>query len=458
MDLAEPLLAALDFAMRETALFAATGFLLLGLSDLIVDAIWLSVMARRWAGGSRPLTVEALAPPSRPGALAVFVPAWDEAGVIGPMLRRTLVTFDHDDYRIYVGCYANDPATIGEVRGIGDRRIRLVVASRHGPTTKADCLNNLWEAMLADEAEEDRRFKGVVLHDAEDVVHPDELRIFATLVETHDLVQLPVRPLIDAGSRWIGGHYADEFAESHAKEMVVREAVGAALPSAGVGCAFSREILAKSAARQGGAPFDAASLTEDYELGLKLRTVDGSGTFARITSRGELVTTQGYFPATFRAAVRQKARWVTGIALSGWHRLGWSGGLAERSMRLRDRQSLLAAVLLFAGYGSFAIWSFLESVERLTGWTPAPIPGALAAILQVNLILLAWRLTLRFGFTAHAYGWREGLRSTPRVLVSNMIAMCSAGRALAGYRRSRKTSEVRWDKTRHAFPVPAAAE
>lgn len=459
MDVAEPLLAALDFAMREAALFAAIGFLLLGLSDLLVDAIWIGLMAwRRLTGRGALPTVEALPPPRAPGRLAVFTPAWDEAGVIGPMLRRTLATFDHGAYLIYVGCYPNDPATIREVRAIGSERVRLVIGPREGPTTKADCLNRLWEAMRADETAEGSRFKAVVLHDSEDVVHRCELRIFDRLIEDHDLVQLPVRPLIDPDSRWIGAHYADEFAESHAKEMVVREAVGAALPSAGVGCAFSRDVLARMAAMGGGTPFDAASLTEDYELGLKLRMAGGSRAFVRITSGGELVATEEYFPGTFETAVRQKSRWVTGIALSGWDRLGWGGGLAERWMRLRDRQSLLAAILLFAGYASFITWALLKGVEGLSDWAPAPAPAALAPVLTANMAMLGWRLSLRFGFTASVYGWREGLRAIPRVFVSNIIAMWSAWRALARYRAVRKGATMHWGKTRHAFPGAVPAE
>lgn len=43
-------------------------------------------------------------------------------------------------------------------------------------------------------------------------------------------VQLPVIPVRTNGSRWISGQYCYEFAEAHGKTMVVREAIGAALP------------------------------------------------------------------------------------------------------------------------------------------------------------------------------------------------------------------------------------
>ena len=139
------------------------------------------------------------------------------------------------------------------MRASANPRLRLVVGPAPGPTSKADCLNRLWEAMLAEEAASGVAVKAVVLHDAEDVVHSGEFALFDAMIERFDLVQLPVVPLIDPGSRWIGGHYADEFAEAHGKELVVREALGASLPSAGVGCAVSRTALAALAERHGAA-------------------------------------------------------------------------------------------------------------------------------------------------------------------------------------------------------------
>jgi len=456
---ADPLLAALDFAMRETALFAAVGFLVLGIGDLAVDLIWMACAAWRLAfSKARAFSADELPPPQNPGRLALFTPAWDEAAVIGEMLRNTLVTFDHDDYLIYVGCYPNDLATIEEVERVVDARVRLVIGPVPGPTTKADCLNRMWQAMLGDEAESGRPFKAVVLHDAEDVVHPAELRLFDLLIEQHDLVQLPVIPMIHPDSPWVSGHYADEFAESHAKEMVVRGLIGASIPSAGVGCAFSRSALARIAERNGGDPFDADSLTEDYELGLKLREVGGTRAFVRIAAaKGEPpIATREYFPTTIKAAVSQKARWMNGIALSGWDRMGWAGGLAERWMRVRDRQSVLAALLLLAGYVSFGFWGLLKVPQLLTDWAPEALSAVLETVLLLNLAMLAWRLVLRFGFVTHAYGWREGLRSIPRVAVGNWIAMLAAWKAVSGYRNVRKGAPARWDKTAHRFPADLA--
>ena len=183
--------------------------------------------------------------PDQPGFIAVLVPAWDEAAVIASMLRATLKRLEHPNYQIFAGYYRNDPATAAAIASVVDYRIEPVRVEADGPTTKADCLNHLHDALIAYELETRQVAKAIVLHDAEDVVHPLELSLFDRLIDRAGVIQLPVLPLIDPASQWISGHYCDEFAEAHAKEMVVREAVGASIPLAGVGCAIAREPLAR---------------------------------------------------------------------------------------------------------------------------------------------------------------------------------------------------------------------
>lgn len=451
---------AISFAQHELMLFAASGFLLLGLSDLLVDLIWIARSLRRKLASFVRASADTLEPPSSPGLMAVFIPAWDEAAVIADMLRATLLRFDHDHYRLYVGCYPNDPETIAAVHSVADTRVRLVIGPVNGPTTKADCLNRLWQAVLADEKADGRKVKAIVLHDAEDVVHSAELKVFDRLIERFDLVQLPVVPIVDRSTSIISACYADEFAESHGKELVVREAVGASIPSAGVGCAFSRSALAEVAERNGGLPFASDSLTEDYELGLKLHALGRPAAFVRLPqARGaKVVATREYFPGTLDAAVSQKARWMTGIALSGWDRLGWSGSIAEKWMRLRDRQSVFAAIVLCAAYLTLVLWSGSLLGNLIAGRDATPIPNGLAMLLQINLAMLIWRLAMRFGFVAQAYGWSEGVRSVPRVIVGNVVAIAAARLAVARYLRIRRTGTTHWHKTQHAFPSELPAE
>jgi len=440
----------------ELALFAAAGFLLFAIDDLAVDLIYF--VRRGWralAIYSRfpKMSAGALPTPMRPGWLAVLIPAWDEGSVIAPMLRSTLARFDHPEYWLFVGHYRNDPATLAGIESVRDPRVIAVEIEVDGPTTKADCLNRLYAALVAYENAVGRTAKAIVLHDAEDLVHPLELKLFDRLVEYAGLVQLPVVPLIDPDSRWVGGHYADEFAEAHMKELVVREAVGAAIPLAGVGCAIERVALSRLAARHDGRPFAGASMTEDYEMGLRLGAIGVKTMFVRIPAehgRRAVVASRGHFPATIAAAVRQKARWIGGIAFAGWDQLGWRGGLGERWMRMRDRRGPLAALLLLAGYAAAILWAQIALAAALGAPIAVPVSAPLAALMWLNGWLLGWRMLMRGSFTAAAYGWKEGLRAIPRMVIANIIAVLAARRALllhsAGGARQ-------WDKTHHIFPA-----
>jgi adsorption protein B len=441
----------------ELALFAGAGFLLLGLNDLAVDLIYFT--RRFWRSRTvyrryRRAYASYYCFNKEPGFMAVFVPAWDESAVIAPMLRATLKRLNYDNYRIFVSHYRNDPGTRAAIAMVDDPRVIPVFVDVDGPTTKADCLNHLYDALVAHELKAGSA-KAVVLHDAEDVVHRYELRIFDGLIDRAAIVQLPVLPLVDQNSRWISGHYCDEFAEAHIKELVVREAVGAAIPLAGVGCAIARTPLATLAAQHDGRPFAGGSLTEDYEMGLRIGALGLKTMFVRIPSEpGEpgVVASRGYFPATLGAAVRQKARWLGGIAFAGWDRLGWGGGFGERWMRLRDRRGPFAALMIVAAYSAALLWSQVWLAHLMGAPVEVQIDPLLATLLTVNAWLLAWRVLMRAAFTASVYGFEEALLSMPRLFVGNLIAVLAAFRAFLLHRGGRTP---RWDKTQHIFPKEA---
>lgn len=453
----------LSLAAHELLLFAGFAFLIGGLSDALIDAIWLA--RGTWRGlivfrHRARTTVRTLAASATPGPIAIFIPAWDESAVIGAMLRHALVAVGSADCLIYVGVYPNDPATIAAASSSDDPRVRIVVGIDDGPTTKAACLNTLWQQMAIDETAEGRIIKAVVLHDAEDVVHRDELRIFDSLIDRFDLVQLPVLPLVDRGSRWVSGHYIDEFATHHSRTLIAREWIGAAIPSAGVGCAFRRVTLDRIAQGRDG-PFDAASLTEDYELGLRIRALGGRAAFVRLPESpvGDPVCVRAHFPATLSDAVKQKSRWIAGIALSGWDRLGWQGGWAERWMRGQDRRAVIAAVVLLAAYAGLVLLAIVQTVASVSGIDAThDVSPAFSLLLLIGALFLVWRLGLRAILVARLYGWQEGLRSIPRAVLANIIDMMAARRAVGVYLRARRDGHVRWDKTGHHFPAdPAAA-
>ena len=454
--------AALFVALHhEILLFAAVGLAIGGLDDFVVDLLFF--LRTTWRdiaiyGRFPRMTTPGLPAPEHPGKIAIFVPAWQESDVIAPMLRHALQSWGDGHYRIFVGTYPNDPATIDAVGQIAanDERLMLCINDRPGPTTKADCLNLLWRAMLAEETAGTFRYKAVVLHDSEDVVHADEIRLFDFMVDRFDLVQLPVLPLPGRGGWWrraIADHYGDEFAESHGKLLTVREAVGASVPSAGVACAFERNMLEALSPDSAQGPFDPGSLTEDYEAGLRIRDMGGRSAFVRMRdAKGELVATREYFPDTIRAAVRQKARWTIGISLAGWDRLGWQGGPTEWWMRLRDRRAALAALVLFAAYLTLLLSVILWLWGQIMPVPHRPLSPAMAALLWLNLFLMLWRMAMRLLFVSRAYGLRAGLGAVPRTFIANYVAILAARRAVFLYLRSLSGHPLHWDKTQHHFP------
>uniref|UniRef100_UPI003450B03B glycosyltransferase n=1 Tax=Sphingomonas sp. TaxID=28214 RepID=UPI003450B03B len=129
------IIAAVDTLSRETMLFAAIGFLIGGIDDIAIDLVYLRHRAKR---AHRP-SLDEFPVCQTPGRIAIFVAAWDEANVIGAMLRSALARIDYPDFRIYVGTYPNDPATMDAVAEVveHDARVRLVTGRENGPTTKA---------------------------------------------------------------------------------------------------------------------------------------------------------------------------------------------------------------------------------------------------------------------------------------------------------------------------------
>lgn len=454
-------LAAIGGIGQELCLFAATIILIGGISDIAIDLIWglRAVWRRATVYRIHPRAdATTLAPPKVPGRLAIFIPAWHEAEVIGPMLQTALKAVGNHNCTIYVGTYPNDAETIRAVRQIASPKLRIVIGARDGPTTKADNLNTMWRAMCADERGNGVRFKAVVLHDAEDIVHPGECGLFDSLIERFALVQIPVVPLPDLNSRWVGGHYLDEFADHHMKTIITREAIGAAVPSAGVGCAIARDMLDRVAANRGGMPFDADSLIEDYELGLRVSELGGRTAFVRLPERpgGASIAVHAHFPGTVEDAVKQKSRWIAGIGLAGWDRLGWRGGFAERWMRLDDRRPVLAAIVLLAAYTGSILYLLVAALSWLTRTDVPPPSTVMVNLFAACTCLLIWRLLLRAALVTHIYGWREGFRSIPRIFVANFIAVLATKRALGLYIRMRRDGIVRWDKTTHIFPSTGA--
>lgn len=455
-------------------LFASVGILLFGIDDLLFDILWLGIRERRRPDAEAEAEPRRARANSREGKLAIFMPAWCEDAVLPATLTRAVAAWEGEDFRIYIGCYPNDTATIFAVSPLAaaDPRLRLVIGEAAGPTTKGDNLNRLWTALGEDERAEGFHFMGIVLHDAEDYVHPEELALYRGALRDHAMVQIPVIPFIDRGSVWIGGHYCDEFAEAHGKEVALRSRLGLPVPSAGVGCALSRSAVALLAIERGGLPFRSESLTEDYELGMLIGAYGLSSRFIDARGRtGDRIASRGPFPITVETAVRQKSRWIAGIALAAWDSLGWIGSHRRRTgrslahvwltwwMLWRDRRAPLAALVLLTAYGALILTTLGWLGQVLMGWDRPDSTDALGLLFGVNGAILLWRLGMRGYFTAQWYGGKQALLAVPRAFVANVIAILAARRAVALYWRMLRSGTVLWEKTDHrdSQPLPEHA-
>ncbi|HEX4048207.1 MAG TPA: glycosyltransferase, partial [Elusimicrobiota bacterium] len=321
----------LDALVLDLTAFSAVAILISGLDDLFIDLCYhVSQLHRRARRGLYPDVTEAALRALPEQAVAMMIPAWHEDAVIASMLRNTLRTVDYANYEIFVGTYPNDEATMHAVAEVAeeDRRVHRIVCPHDGPTNKADCMNWIIEGIRHYDKTAGGRIAILVLHDSEDMVHPLSLKLMNRFLPGVAMVQLPVIPFESKAWELTAGTYLDEFAESHVKDMVVRERISGMVPSAGVGTGFSRAAIERLALAHNNQVFNVATFTEDYDLAVRMnaigerpiliqffveRTAPARGGVLRKREKlkvvRELVGTRAYFPSNFHDAVRQKARW-----------------------------------------------------------------------------------------------------------------------------------------------------
>jgi bacteriophage N4 adsorption protein B len=435
-----------------------------GLDDLVIDLSWFWLLLRGVRGTSSPGDQQRTGEPR----VAILAPCWQEHAVIERMLQRNLENIRYRNYDIWLGLYPNDKPSILAVARASrlSERIHWVVGSRSGPTTKADNVNQLIRGILAREKRTGIRYDFFLFHDAEDVIHPFELHEAARLLQHSHMVQLPVLPLTMPASEVTHGVYADEFAEFHCKDLRVRSAFGGFIPSAGVATALRREVIEKLRILRGDEVLNPRSLTEDYFLGLEVQRLGFRQAFsyARNPESRELIASRSCFPVTFKAAVRQRTRWITGNNLQAWERFGWRAGPGQLYWFWRDRKGLINQLpnLLAAGLFLFGLLRWLSACFYGTPWAVGAAIAQrpwLKMLLWANAGLVLWRLTLRAGFGWTIYGWRHAASAPIRMPWANLINFCASYMALRVFFRAKFGKKpLLWAKTAHSCPAAATAK
>src|SRR5580658_6563813 len=147
--------------------------------------------------------------------------------------------------------------------------------------------------------------------------------------------------------------------------------------------------------------------------------------------------------------MRQRTRWVMGIALETWERHGWKGKPGEVYWLWRDRKGLLAnplsllANLVFVYGLATAMW------QRIT-----PLSVALCwATFSIQCV----RLTVRMVCVARIYGVLFALGVPVRAVYANALNAAATFNAVARYAIARvRGRPLKWLKTDHTYPNRAA--
>ncbi len=467
-----------------TILIAVTASIIFvsGIDDIAYDlafaAMWISRRFSKDGNSHHRVTREVLEEvPERQAA--IMVPLWQEAGVVGHMIDHAIEVLNYENYTIFIGVYPNDEQTLEVVqicKQIHGNRVQIAVLPHPGPTSKSDNLNYVLEEVYSYENRTGTQFELFVLNDAEDLVPKDELKLINYYIGKYDVVQISVFPIKMKWHELTAGHYMDEFAQLHLKDMPTREWLTGSIPCAGVGAAFSRKSIQLLAKLHEGEVFNRIALTEDYVLPLELSRQALNSHFVLskpvileerkswagrdvVEDPSTLVAVREYFPRKFSAAVRQKTRWVLGIALQGWDNLGWSGDPSYRFLLYRDRKVLWNNIVNVIGYVLVAIilaaWYLNYAHDDPTSFPVIVQEGSwIWYLLICNLVILTWRLVVRAWCTFQIYGPFHAILSVPRAVWGNFINFVATVRALAIYYTARRKSnrQIPWEKTEHEFP------
>lgn len=392
--------------------------------------------------------------------IAIMIANWKEAEVLGPMIRGNIRGVDYNNYTFFLGVYPNDTATWEEasrLEKLYPDRVVVIVNSLPGPTSKGQMLNEIARQIIASEEVTKKHFDLFLLQDSEDVLHRHSLTLMNFYSHEADFVQIPVFSFDVPKLSLVGGVYIDEFSESHTKDLLVRQELGAAIPSAGVGTLMSRDLVVGMMLQQEGRFLKEDTLTEDYHLGIMAKPMGFRSQFACVqleneTGVMEFIATREYFPSHFMASIRQKSRWTLGIAYQGMENIQWSGSLVDRYFLLRDRKGPASSVLIVLA--TLVLLSFI-GIAAFTGKVPEVFHSRwIQGLIAFNTLGMCVRLGQRMRAVNRVNGWRQMMLVPIRWPLANVVNVMASYRAYKTYKDSvRKGTRPVWVKTEHKLPA-----
>jgi adsorption protein B len=432
------LLVSLTFAV-------SVGVAVSSLDDAFIDLLALGIVRSRGPRlGEQPVSIP---------NTGVFIANWREEDVLGRMVEGNLTRVPIPQVSFFLGVYPNDTETLRVAKELETKhpdRVRVIVNRLTGPTSKGQMLNEMFAQVFEGASGPDL----VVLHDSEDIIDGRTFQVYAAYAQDHDFIQVPVFSLSRDKGAHVASTYMDEFAERHTREMIVRNAVGASIPSAGVGTCMGKKLI-KHFLSTRGQVLMSGTVTEDYILGIEAKRAGFTSAFAAVSMDADegldFVATREFFPKSLEASIKQKTRWVYGITFEAMHKLGWQGDFWDRYFFIHDRKGMIAnflpaTSLVLLGlllFGYFDLDDISPDLEL-----------ALSILFSMNLVALIARYLIRVAACRQVYGRYDWIGVALRWPVSVYINMVAALRAWKLYLGESQlaTKSIVWSKTVHELP------
>lgn len=362
-----------------------------------------------------------LAEPERWPTYTVLCPLYREAVVV-PDLVGSLDRIDYpqDALDIKLLVESDDVETFAAALAMaGAPHVEVVLVPPATPRTKPKALN----VGLA-------RARGdfVVVYDAEDRPHPQQLRAALAAFEDDPALACVQAPLVidNAPASWISRQFAAEYAIQFRQMLPLLAQLGLPLPLGGSSNHFRTELLRAA----GG--WDPFNVTEDADLGYRL---------ARERLRAGVIAPPTYeeAPISFAAWRAQRARWIKGH-LQTWLVLMRNPLRTAREMGFRA----FVAMQLVLGGGLAA--AFAHGPLALVVLIAAISPNHLLAPADFTLALTGYCVAVFSALTAAALsGETSHVRAAPTMPFYWPLATIAAAYALFDL----AFRPHHWAKTRH---------
>lgn len=431
------------------------GALIFTFDDLFIDvyALWKGLKPRRVSSDFIG-TLKSIPEKN----VAILIANWKEADVLEAMIRGNLRGLDYKNYTFFLGVYPNDLPTWEAARKLEDlypHKVSVIVNTQYGPTSKGQMLNEMVRQILKSEILLGKKMDAFLLQDSEDVLHPHSLSLMNHESLQADFVQIPVFSFNVPARSLVAGVYIDEFAESHTKDLLVRESLGAAIPSAGVGTFISKKLVQELVRTQEGHFLNENTLTEDYHLGLMAKKLGFKSTFACVryqkdNGQTEFIATREYFPSSLGASMRQKSRWTLGIAFQGLKNFSWDGSLVDQYFMWRDRRGPWNSALIVLSTALLLCFVILRGYDQVPSALQNSFFQVLAAVNMFNLFV---RVLQRMRAVRLTNGKAQAWLVPVRWLVANVVNVGATWKASRQYRDSQRTGQRPvWIKTDHRMP------